>query len=303
VAEPAFPLVDSHCHIDMPQFDADRDEVVARAREAGLVEMLVVGGVDEEAGHRRALQVAESFGLPATAGLHPHEARIGSEAIYTELRALAGEGRIVGIGEIGLDFHYDHSPREAQRAAFRRQIRLAREVGLPIVVHTREADHETVEILEGEGAGETGGVVHCFTGGLELARRALELGFFISFSGIVAFPRAEVIQQVAREVPDDRLLIETDAPFLAPAPPPGEEERARLRGGRGAEGGGLAGRDGRGRRGPRPPQLRPPLPARRLTLSGFDNAPRIRHFTPGVAPCDASPPSQKQPWPTAPSTS
>ena len=218
MAEPSVALVDSHTHIDMPQFDADRDEVVARAREAGLVEMLVVGGVDEEAGHRRALQVAESFGLPATAGLHPHEARIAGEAVYDELRGLAREGRIVAIGEIGLDFHYDHSPRDVQREAFRRQIRLAREVGLPIVVHTREADGETADILDQEGAGEAGGVVHCFTGGPELAGRALDLGFLISFSGIVAFPRAEVIQKVAREVPDDRLLVETDAPFLAPPP-------------------------------------------------------------------------------------
>jgi TatD DNase family protein len=211
-------VVDSHCHIDMPQFDVDRDEVVARAREAGLVEMLVVGGFDESAGHRRALAVAERYGLPATAGVHPHEARIAGGAVYDELRGLAREGRIVAIGEIGLDFHYDHSPRDVQREAFRRQIRLAREVGLPIVVHTREADGETADILEQEGAGETGGVVHCFTGGLDLARRALATGFLISFSGIVAFPRAETIQQVARGVPDDRLLVETDAPYLAPPP-------------------------------------------------------------------------------------
>ena len=218
MAEPTFALVDSHTHIDMSQFDADRDAVVARAREAGVVEMLVVGGIDEGAGHRRALEVAGRHGLPATAGLHPHEARLGGDGVYDELRGLAREGRIVAIGEIGLDFHYDHSPRDAQREAFRRQIRLAREVGLPIVVHTREADAETVAILEAERAAEAGGVVHCFTGGLDLARQALDLGFFVSFSGIVAFPRAEVIQQVAREVPDDRLLIETDAPFLAPPP-------------------------------------------------------------------------------------
>jgi TatD DNase family protein len=211
-------MIDSHCHIDVPQFDADRDEVVARARAAGIVEMLVVGGVDESAGHRRALDVAASFGLPATAGVHPHEARIADEAAYDELRALAEERRIVAIGEIGLDFHYDHSPRDVQRAVFRRQIRLAREVGLPVVVHSREADDETADILEAEGASEVGGVIHCFTGGLELARRALGLGFLISFSGIVAFPRAEMIQQAAREVPDDRLLVETDAPFLAPPP-------------------------------------------------------------------------------------
>jgi len=169
-------------------------------------------------GHRRALEVAGRFGFPATAGVHPHEARVAAEAVYDELRGLAREGRIVAIGEIGLDFHYDHSPRDSQREAFRRQIRLARDVGLPIVVHTREADEETADILEQEGAGEAGGVIHCFTGGLELARRALGLGFLISFSGIVAFPRSEVIQQVARDVPEDRLLVETDAPFLAPPP-------------------------------------------------------------------------------------
>ena len=156
--------------------------------------------------------------LPASAGVHPHEARIADERVYDELRGLAQEGRIVAIGEIGLDFHYDHSPRDVQREVFRRQVRLAREVGLPVIVHTREADDETAAILEQERAAETGGVIHCFTGGLDLARRALEMGFLISFSGIVAFPRAEVIQQVARETPLDRLLVETDAPFLAPPP-------------------------------------------------------------------------------------
>ncbi len=202
----------------MPQFDADRGAAVARAREAGVTTMLIVGGVDEEAGHRRALAVAGELGLPASAGVHPHEARLATEDTYDELRALANDGRIVALGELGLDFHYDYSPRDVQREVFRRQLRLAREVGLPVIIHTREADDETAAILEEEGAGETGGVIHCFTGGRELARRALALGFSISFSGIVAFPRAEVIQEVARTVPEDRLLVETDAPFLAPPP-------------------------------------------------------------------------------------
>jgi TatD DNase family protein len=202
----------------MPQFDADRDVVVARARDAGVTSMLIVGGVDEEAGHRRALAVAGELGLPASAGVHPHEARLATEDTYDELRALANDGRIVALGELGLDFHYDYSPRDVQREVFRRQVRLAREVGLPVIIHTREADDETAAILEEEGARETGGVIHCFTGGRELARRALALGFSISFSGIVAFPRAEVIQEVARTVPEDRFLVETDAPFLAPPP-------------------------------------------------------------------------------------
>jgi len=211
-------LIDSHCHLDMPQFDEDRDAVVARAREAGVEGMLIVGGVDEGAGHRRAIRVADGLGFPASAGIHPHEARLATDAIYDELRGMARERRIVAIGEIGLDFHYDHSPRDVQRDVFRRQVRLAREVGLPVIVHTREADEETAALLEEEGARETGGVIHCFTGGHELARRALALGFHLSFSGILAFPRAGIIQEVAAAVPEDRLLIETDAPFLAPPP-------------------------------------------------------------------------------------
>jgi len=211
-------FVDSHCHIDMPQFDGDREAVVARARAQGVREFLIVGGVDEEQSHRRALRVADELGVPASAGVHPHEAKLADEGVYGELLGLAREGRIVAIGEVGLDFHYDHSPRPVQREAFRRQVRLARAAGLPLIVHTREADEETAVILEEEGAAEAGGVIHCFTGGRELAKRALALGFYISFSGIVAFPRTEVIQGVAREVPRDRLLVETDAPFLAPPP-------------------------------------------------------------------------------------
>jgi TatD DNase family protein len=180
--------------------------------------MLLVGGVDAENGHLRAIKVADSLGFPASAGVHPHEARLATDATWDELRGLAREKRIVAIGEIGLDFHYDHSPRDTQREVFRRQVRLARELGLPIIIHTREADSETCDLLEQEKAGECGGVIHCFTGGHELADRALALGFYVSFSGILAFPRAEVIQQVAQKVPLDRLLVETDAPFLAPPP-------------------------------------------------------------------------------------
>jgi len=211
-------VIDSHNHIDMPQFDADREAVVARAREAGVRTMLVVGGVDGEGGHQRALRVAQSLGVPCSAGVHPHEARLYDEGIEAELRGLAAEKKIVAIGEIGLDFHYDHSPRDVQREVFRRQLELAMDVKLPVIVHTREADEETAAILEHGEAEEVGGVIHCFTGSRELAERALVLGFCISFSGIVAFPRAETIREVARTVPRERLLVETDAPFLAPPP-------------------------------------------------------------------------------------
>ena len=210
--------VDSHCHIDMPQFDADREAVVARARDAGVTNMLLVGGVDAEAGHRRTLKTAEGLSFPASAGVHPHEAKLATDAVYDEIRGWAREKRIVAIGEIGLDFYYDHSARDTQCEVFRRQIRLAREVGLPIIIHTRDADDETATILEEEGAQECGGVIHCFTGMPPLAERAMALGFYVSFSGIAAFPRAENIQTVARTMPLDRLLIETDSPFLAPPP-------------------------------------------------------------------------------------
>ncbi len=211
-------LIDSHTHLDLPDYDADRDAVVARAREAGVGDMLIVGGVDGKGGHMRALEAAARYGFAASAGVHPHEARIAEDGVYAELHGLASAGRIVAIGEIGLDFHYDHSPRDVQQEVFRRQLRLARGLGLPVIVHTREADQETAAILEEERAGEAGGVIHCFTGGHELARRALALGFLISFSGIVTFPRAEEIQEVARATPRDRILVETDAPFLAPPP-------------------------------------------------------------------------------------
>jgi TatD DNase family protein len=213
---PRLTFVDSHCHIDMPQFDADREQAVARARAAGVETMLIVGGVDAEAGHRRAVAVAEKLGLPASAGVHPHEARLATHETYHELRTLARAKRIIAIGEIGLDFFYDHSPRDVQREVFRAQVRLAREVGLPVIIHTREADDESATLLEEEKAEK--GVIHCFTGGHDLARRALALGFYISFSGILAFPKSDVIQEVARVVPLDRLLVETDSPFLAPPP-------------------------------------------------------------------------------------
>ena len=236
----------------MPQFDADRDEVVARAREAGLVEMLVVGGVDEDAGPPPGARAwPRRFGFPATAGVHPHEARLATDAVYDELRGLAREGRIVAIGEIGLDFHYDHSPRDVQREVFRRQIRLAREVGLPIVVHTREADDETADILEEEGAAEAGGVIHCFTGGLELARRALDLGFLISFSGIVGLPAGRGDPAGGAGGAGGPPPGRDGRPVPGPAAAPREEQRARLRGGGGAQGGGPAGRRRR-RRSARP---------------------------------------------------
>ncbi|HEX8129320.1 MAG TPA: TatD family hydrolase [Pyrinomonadaceae bacterium] len=215
-------FVDSHAHIDGTEFDADRDEVVARAREAGVVAILNVGtgdphGTDLE----RAVRVAEQYeGVYAAVGVHPHDARLFDDGAAGRVYELARSSeRVIAWGEIGLDYHYDNSPREVQREVFARQLRMARALNLPVIIHSREADAETVEILRAEwdGAGR-GGIMHCFGGGYEMAAGVLELGFMISFAGNVTFKKAEALRDVARRVPVERLLVETDCPFLTPVP-------------------------------------------------------------------------------------
>ena len=215
-------FVDSHAHIDGEQFDADRDETIARARAAGVRAILNVGTGDPHGGEiERAVAVAGRYeNVFAAVGVHPHDARLYDEAAEGRLLALVkGSRRVVAWGEIGLDFYYDNSPRDAQREVFARQLRLARAEGLPVVIHSRDADVETVEILrtEFEGAAR-GGVMHCFGGGMWMAESVLELGFMISFAGNVTFKKAENLREVARAVPLERLLVETDCPFLAPVP-------------------------------------------------------------------------------------
>jgi TatD DNase family protein len=211
-------VADSHTHIDLSEFDSDRPALMRRAAEAGVTHMLLVAQADDSAGLDRGLTIGRDLGLKVSGGLHPHEAIHWSDALAERIRDLANTGTLCAIGEVGLDFHYDHSPRDVQEDVFRRQIRLAREVKLPIIVHTREADDLTIDILREEGAGEIGGVIHCFTGTQALADAALELGFYISFSGIACFANAEPLRAVARTVPLDRFLVETDCPFLAPPP-------------------------------------------------------------------------------------
>ena len=212
------PFADSHTHVDLTEFDSDRVATLARAREAGVTHMLLVAQADDSAGLERGLAVAREHGLKVSGGLHPHEAIHWTSALGAKLRRLALDHTLCAIGEIGLDFHYDHLPRDRQEEVFREQIRLAREVKKPIIVHTREADDLTVRILREERADEVGGVIHCFTGTQALADGALALGFFISFSGIACFTNAEPLREVAKTVPLDRFLIETDCPFLAPPP-------------------------------------------------------------------------------------
>lgn len=216
-------LVDSHCHIDGEAFDGDRDDVVSRARDAGLAAMLTVGTGDPHSDDfRKAVAVAESYdGVFASVGVHPHDAKLYDDAAEQHLTELARSSKkVIAWGEIGLDFYYDHSPRDVQMEVFRRQIRKARELELPIIVHSRDADDETVEILRSEcgGSGFRGGIMHCFGGSAEMAKILMEIGFLISFAGNVTFKKAENLRDAARVVPLEKLLVETDCPFLTPVP-------------------------------------------------------------------------------------
>ena len=215
-------FIDSHAHIDGPEFEADREEVIQRAQAAGVSVILNVGTGDPHSGaFERAVELAEKHdGIYTAIGTHPHDARLYDDKAEERIRALVKSvPRIVAWGEIGLDFHYDNSPREKQLAAFKRQLKAARECKLPVIIHTREAEQETVEILQRECAeAPLKGILHCFSGSLKLAQEAIELGFLISFSGIVTFKKAGDLRDVAKQVPLDRLLIETDCPYLAPIP-------------------------------------------------------------------------------------
>lgn len=213
-------LIDSHCHLDVDRFAGEVDDVLARARAAGLVHLVTVGAGRGEHGPARAVELAAAHPgfVSATAGIHPHDARFADDARLLELEAWVRRPEVVAVGETGLDFHYDLSPRADQERAFRAQVGIARAAGKPIVVHTRLAPDETLRVLVEEGARDVGGVIHCFSEDLAFARRALELGFVSSFSGLVTFPRAEAVREAARELPLDGVLIETDSPFLAPVP-------------------------------------------------------------------------------------
>ncbi len=214
----AFSLPDSHAHLDMDEFDADRPAVLERARAAGVDEILCPIDITDEKSAATILRlVAEDGRIRAAAGLHPHQARLDAPALLDAVRALAAEGRIVAIGEIGLDYHYDFSSPEEQRDAFRRQLSLAAEVGLPAIIHSRNAGPDIASLVREERF-TRGGVLHCFTEDWDFARAMLDEGFYISFSGIVTFPNAAGLREVAGRVPADRLLLETDAPYLAPVP-------------------------------------------------------------------------------------
>lgn len=220
-------FIDSHCHIDGEQFDEDRDDVVQRAKDAGVAAMLNIGTGDPHSDDfRRAVAVAERYeNVYASIGVHPHDARRYDDAAEEHLIELSKSEKVIAWGEIGLDYYYDHSPRDVQRDVFRRQIRTARSLALPVIIHSRDANDETVEILTEEfgrinadRSVRAPGIMHCFGGTAEMAASLMKLGFLISFAGNVTFKKADNLRDAARVVPLDRLLIETDCPFLTPVP-------------------------------------------------------------------------------------
>jgi len=215
-------LVDSHCHIDGEQFDADRDEVVQRAMDAGVALLLNIGTGDPHSDDfRRAVAVAERYdSVYCSVGVHPHDAKLYNDKAEQHLIDLVKSSeKVIAWGEIGLDYYYDHSPRDVQIEVFRRQIRTAEELDLPIIIHSRDANDETVEILK-EECDYQGfrGIMHCFGGTPQMAEALMPLGFLISFAGNVTFKKAENLRNAARVVPLDKMLIETDCPFLTPVP-------------------------------------------------------------------------------------
>jgi len=207
-------FIDSHCHLDDKRFAGDLDGVIERAAAAGVTRMLSIGTGDGPPGIDCALRVAERYEpVYASVGVHPHDAAKVTARTFDELRALARHPKVIAFGEIGLDYHYDFSPREVQREVFVEQLKLARELKLPVIIHTREAWEDTMEVL-GPGTG----ILHCFTGNAVEAQQALDLGYHLAFGGVITFKTSEAVREAARITPDDRLLIETDAPYLAPIP-------------------------------------------------------------------------------------
>jgi TatD DNase family protein len=212
-------LVDSHCHLDFPDFAEELDAVVARARQAGVGRMVTI--CTHVSRFDRIRAIAERFeDVLCTVGVHPHQAAEEIEGATIErLVELSNHPKVIGLGETGLDYFYDNSPRDVQQESFRRHIRAGLETGLPIVIHTREADADTMRVVKEETAGQpVKGLLHCFSSGRQLAEEALEYGFYISLSGIVTFKKSEELRAIVKDVPMDRLLVETDAPYLAPLP-------------------------------------------------------------------------------------
>jgi TatD DNase family protein len=208
--------IDSHAHLEMREFDRDRDDVVARAKKAGITHIVTVGTTLKEC--QKAVSLAEHYeGVFAAVGIHPHEVKGVNEKTYAAVKELAKSSKVVAYGEIGLDFFRNYSPRELQIRSFGEQLDIAKELDLPVIIHDRDAHEQTVRILR-EWKGRKGGVIHCFSGDTAMAQKCLDMGFYISVPGPVTYPNAKKITDVVRNVPLDRLLVETDCPYLTPVP-------------------------------------------------------------------------------------
>jgi TatD DNase family protein len=223
-------MIDSHCHLDSADFDEDRDAVIERAAAAGVEHMLAIGTGNGPPDLEAGLRLAEKHpAFYATVGIHPHDAAKAGPGDFRRLSDLLSHPKALAVGEIGLDYHYDFSPREVQKSAFMEQMGIAAAAKKPIIIHTREAWDDTLALIEQHWTPHSiGGIMHCFSGGPEEARRALDLGFYLSFGGIVTFPKALAVQEAAKTTPRDRILIETDAPYLAPVPKRGKRNEPAL---------------------------------------------------------------------------
>lgn len=215
-------LIDSHAHLD--SFGEELPAVLDRARLAGVAQIITIGASDGLGPNHRAVEIARAHPhIFASVGIHPHDARLADQSALDTIEGLAADPKVVAIGETGLDYHYKHSTIEEQRRAFRDFVALALRVKKPLVIHTRDADADTADILRETGAREVGGVIHCFTGTPALASAAIDLGFYVSFSGILTFKAADELRAIAKDLPRDRVLVETDCPFLAPVPHRGKK--------------------------------------------------------------------------------
>jgi len=223
-------LIDSHCHLDSQEFDADREEVIDRALAAGVEHMMAIGTGNGPPDLEAGIRIADKYPcFYATVGIHPHDAAKASPADLRRVSDLLAHPKVLAVGEIGLDYHYDFSPRETQKSVFIEQMAIAAQARKPIVIHTREAWDDTMALIEQHwGPHGIGGIMHCFSGGPADAQRALDLGFYLSFGGIVTFPKATDVQAAAKAAPRDRILIETDAPYLAPVPKRGKRNEPAL---------------------------------------------------------------------------
>ena len=223
-------MIDSHCHLDSAEFDEDRDAVIERALAAGVEHMMAIGTGNGPPDLEAGLRLAELHpAFYATVGVHPHDAAKAGLDDFKRLGDLLAHPKVLAVGEIGLDYHYDFSPRNIQKSAFIEQMGIAAQAKKPIVIHTREAWNDTLALIGQHSTPHAiGGIMHCFSGGPEEARRALDLGFYLSFGGILTFPKALAVQEAAKSAPRDRILLETDAPYLAPAPKRGKRNEPAL---------------------------------------------------------------------------